>query len=190
MAGMMAARDAFGKALVDLGKVDPRVVVLDADLGVSTKASMFQDAYPDRFFQIGIAEQNMMGIAAGLAHMRGFIAGATRNGPRCASAASVRTLSASPCASFASVFAVSGATTSRSACARCGYGSSTGPLRARARKVRAATNRSAPGVGTGRTSCSRIWVSLAATSSPSLCAVHVRQFGGESPLSNLMEVKD
>ena len=72
MAEMMAARDAFGKALVDLGKVDSRVVVLDADLGVSTKASMFQDAYPDRFFQIGIAEQNMMGIAAGLAHM-GFV---------------------------------------------------------------------------------------------------------------------
>lgn len=72
MAEMMAARDAFGKALVDLGKVDPRVVVLDADAGLSTKASMFQAAYPDRFFQIGIAEQNMVGIAAGLAHM-GFV---------------------------------------------------------------------------------------------------------------------
>ena len=72
MAEMMAARDAFGKALVDLGKVDPRVVVLDADLGVSTKASMFQGAYPDRFFQIGIAEQNMMSVAAGLAR-EGFI---------------------------------------------------------------------------------------------------------------------
>ena len=55
MAEMMAARDAFGQALVDLGKVDPRVLVLDADLGVSTKASMFQDVYPERFFHIGIA---------------------------------------------------------------------------------------------------------------------------------------
>ena len=54
-----------------------------------------------------------------LAHMRGFIAGATSTGPRCASAASVRTLSAIPCASFASVFAVHGATTSRSARVRC-----------------------------------------------------------------------
>ena len=53
-------------------------------------------------------------------HMRGFIAGATSTGPRCASAASVRTLSARPCASFASVFAESGATTRTSASARCG----------------------------------------------------------------------
>jgi transketolase len=72
MAEMMAARDAFGKALVDLGAIDPRIVVCDADLGSSTKAQMFGDAYPERFFQIGIAEQNMVGIAAGLAHM-GFV---------------------------------------------------------------------------------------------------------------------
>ncbi|MBC7292815.1 MAG: transketolase family protein [Thermoleophilia bacterium] len=72
MTQMIAARDAFGQALVDLGRVDPRVVVLDADLGTSTKASMFGDAYPDRFFQVGIAEQNMVGMAAGLAHM-GFV---------------------------------------------------------------------------------------------------------------------
>lgn len=73
MVEMMAARDAFGQALVDLGKIDPRVVVCDADLGSSTKAQMFGDAYPERFFQIGIAEQNMVGIAAGLATM-GFVA--------------------------------------------------------------------------------------------------------------------
>jgi len=72
MSKMIAARDAFGQALVDLGKVDPRVVVLDADLGSSTKAQMFGDAYPERFFQVGIAEQNMVGIAAGLASM-GFV---------------------------------------------------------------------------------------------------------------------
>jgi transketolase len=73
MVEMMAERDAFGQALVDLGRIDPRIVVCDADLGSSTKAQMFGDAYPDRFFQIGIAEQNMVGIAAGLATM-GFVA--------------------------------------------------------------------------------------------------------------------
>jgi transketolase len=69
---LMATRDAFGKALVDLGAIDERIVVCDADLGSSTKAQMFGDAYPERFFQIGVAEQNMVGIAAGLAHM-GFV---------------------------------------------------------------------------------------------------------------------
>jgi transketolase len=72
MAATMAQRDAFGKALVDLGAADERILVLDADLASSTKASMFQEAYPERFFQIGIAEQNMVGIAAGLASM-GFV---------------------------------------------------------------------------------------------------------------------
>lgn len=72
MPEMIAMRDAFGRAVVELGKVNERVVVLDADLATSTKASMFEAAHPDRFFQIGIAEQNMMGIAAGLAAM-GFI---------------------------------------------------------------------------------------------------------------------
>lgn len=72
MVEMLAARDAFGAALVELGAVDPRIVVCDADLGSSTKAQMFGDVYPDRFFQVGIAEQNMVGIAAGLAHM-GFV---------------------------------------------------------------------------------------------------------------------
>jgi transketolase len=67
-----AQRDAFGAALVELGAQNDRIVVLDADLGSSTKAAEFQKAYPERFFQIGIAEQNMIGIAAGLATM-GFI---------------------------------------------------------------------------------------------------------------------
>jgi transketolase len=66
---MVAQRDAFGKALVELGAIDERVLVLDADLSSSTKANMFLAAYPERFFQIGIAEQNMIGIAAGLAAM-------------------------------------------------------------------------------------------------------------------------
>lgn len=64
---MMATRDAYGKALVKLGAMDPRVVVLDADLSKSTKTADFMKHYPDRFFNVGIAEQNMMGIAAGLA---------------------------------------------------------------------------------------------------------------------------
>jgi len=69
VAEMIAARDAFGKALVELGDANDRVVVLDADLASSTKASMFAAAHPERFFQIGIAEQNMTSIAAGMASM-------------------------------------------------------------------------------------------------------------------------
>jgi len=72
MVDLMAQRDAFGAALVDLGGRDDRICVLDADLGSSSKANLFQEACPERFFQVGIAEQNMAGIAAGLATM-GFI---------------------------------------------------------------------------------------------------------------------
>ncbi len=60
-------RPGFGEALVELGKRHQQVVVLNADLSGSTKTSMFDDAFPERFFNIGVAEQNMMGIAAGLA---------------------------------------------------------------------------------------------------------------------------
>ena len=83
---------------------------------------------------------------AGWSHMRVFIAGATSTGPACARTASVSTSSARPCAMRASVFAVSGATTSRSQRPRCGYGSSLGDLRASAVKVSGATNRSAAAV--------------------------------------------
>ncbi|MBY0372268.1 transketolase family protein [bacterium] len=62
-----ATRDSFGETLVTLGKEDPRIVVLDADLSVSTKSVLFAKAYPERFFQMGIAEANMVGTAAGLA---------------------------------------------------------------------------------------------------------------------------
>ena len=62
-----ATRDAYGKALVELGKTDKNLVVLDADLAEATKTVMFKKAYPDRFFDCGIAEADMMGIAAGLA---------------------------------------------------------------------------------------------------------------------------
>jgi transketolase len=65
-------RDAFGSALVELGKEYPNMVVLDADLHTSSKAGYFKKAYPTRFIQVGIAEQNLFGIAAGLA-LTGFI---------------------------------------------------------------------------------------------------------------------
>ncbi len=60
-------RDAVGDVLPELGERDDRVVVLDADLGHSTRAAVFGDRFPDRYFQMGIAEQNMVGVAAGLA---------------------------------------------------------------------------------------------------------------------------
>ena len=64
-----ATREGYGKALVELGAQYPNLVVLDADLAGATKTSMFQQAYPDRHIDCGIAESNMVGIAAGLATM-------------------------------------------------------------------------------------------------------------------------
>ena len=60
-------RQGYGEGLVELGKKDPNVVVLCADISDSTKSGMFRDAYPERFIETGIAEQNMMGLAVGLA---------------------------------------------------------------------------------------------------------------------------
>jgi len=62
-----STREAFGKTLVELGRVDPGIVVLDADLSPSTMTGLFAREFPDRFFNCGIQEQNMIGIAAGLA---------------------------------------------------------------------------------------------------------------------------
>jgi len=62
-----ALRVAFGETVAELGKTDPRLVVLDGDLGSSTRADIFEAAHPDRFFQMGIAEQNELGVAAGMA---------------------------------------------------------------------------------------------------------------------------
>ena len=62
-----ATRDAYGKALVELGRKYMDVVVLDADLSKSTKTADFAKEFPDRFINAGVAEQNMMGMAAGLA---------------------------------------------------------------------------------------------------------------------------
>ena len=63
----IATRDAYGEALLELGKKRKDIVVLDADLSGSTKTGKFAKAFPDRFFNIGIAEQDMIGTAAGLA---------------------------------------------------------------------------------------------------------------------------
>jgi len=67
MADKKATREAYAEALVELGKERKDLVVLDADLANSTMTGKFRDAYPDRFFDMGIAEQNMYGVAAGLA---------------------------------------------------------------------------------------------------------------------------
>jgi len=67
MSKKIATREAYGAALVELGQKNPNVVVLDADLSKSTKTYDFGKTFPERFFDIGIAEQNMMGTAAGLA---------------------------------------------------------------------------------------------------------------------------
>ena len=62
-----ATRDAYGEILKELGAKNPNIVVLDADLSSSTKTAIFAKAFPQRFFNTGIAEANMMGVAAGLA---------------------------------------------------------------------------------------------------------------------------
>ncbi|KAB3533550.1 transketolase family protein [Alkaliphilus serpentinus] len=67
MTKKIATRDAYGEALVELGKINSDVVVLDADLSKSTKTYDFSAAYPERFFNVGIAEQNLIGMSAGLA---------------------------------------------------------------------------------------------------------------------------
>jgi transketolase len=68
---MMDMRDAYGETLAEIG-VDPRVVVLDADLSHSNKSDIFGTKFPERFFEAGIAEANMVGVAAGLS-LVGFI---------------------------------------------------------------------------------------------------------------------
>ena len=62
----IATRESYGNALKELGATNPNIVVLDADLAGATKTDIFKKAYPERFFDCGIAEGNMMGIAAGL----------------------------------------------------------------------------------------------------------------------------
>ncbi len=62
----IATREAYGNALAEFGETQPRLVVLDADLAAATKTGVFQKKFPDRHIDCGIAEANMMGIAAGL----------------------------------------------------------------------------------------------------------------------------
>ncbi len=64
---MLYQRDVYGQALVELGKQDKNIVVLDADLSGSTRTSLFAKEFPERFFNFGVAEQNMMAASAGLA---------------------------------------------------------------------------------------------------------------------------
>ena len=69
MSEKIATREAYGKALVELGEQNEKVVVLDADLAGATMTKYFKAAHPDRFFDCGIAEANMMNIGAGLSTM-------------------------------------------------------------------------------------------------------------------------
>ena len=62
-----STREAYGEALAELGKINERIVVMDADLSGSTKTSTFKKAFPDRFYDFGIAEANMIDAAAGFA---------------------------------------------------------------------------------------------------------------------------
>ena len=66
----IATRESYGKTLVELGKENDKVVVLDADLAEATKTSIFAKEFPKRFFDMGIAEQDMIGTSAGLAMSR------------------------------------------------------------------------------------------------------------------------
>lgn len=72
MNGKKATRRSYGDYLVELGKRHPEIIVLDADLADATFTKLFKNEYPDRFFNCGIAEANMMGMAAGMSTM-GFI---------------------------------------------------------------------------------------------------------------------
>ena len=62
-----ATRDAFGEALRDIGRENPAVVVVDGDVANSTRTEWFGKEFPDRFFDVGIAESNLVGVASGLA---------------------------------------------------------------------------------------------------------------------------
>jgi len=68
----LSTAEIYGKTLCELGAEHPEVVALSADLAKSTKIGLFEEAYPDRFFNVGIAEQNLFGVAAGLARA-GFV---------------------------------------------------------------------------------------------------------------------
>ena len=91
----IATRDSYGAALVELAKDHPDVVVLDADLAAATKTGVFKKAYPDRHFDCGIAESNMMATAAGMAAM-GLVPPALPCSPQAAPLSRSATPSATP----------------------------------------------------------------------------------------------
>jgi len=64
-----ATRDAYGQGLIDLGAANEKIIVMDADVAAATKTGMFRKAYPDRFYNAGIAEANLMSVAGGLSTM-------------------------------------------------------------------------------------------------------------------------
>ena len=66
MADKIATRESYGKALAEFGAIYPNLVVLDADLAAATKTGTFKKAFPDRFFDCGIAENNMIAAAVGM----------------------------------------------------------------------------------------------------------------------------
>lgn len=66
----IATRQSYGEALLELGKENKNIVVLDADLSTATKTELFAKEFPERFFDMGIAEQDMLGTAAGFACSR------------------------------------------------------------------------------------------------------------------------
>ncbi len=76
MSEHVSPREALGKALVEAGQKNPDVVVLDADINPATRTCYFMERFPDRFIQVGVAEQNLMGVAAGFSTL-GFIPFAT-----------------------------------------------------------------------------------------------------------------
>ena len=67
MSEKIPTRDGFGEEIAELGKTNKKIAMVSADLEDATRAEYFRDAYPDRFFTVGIAEQDMVGMAAGLA---------------------------------------------------------------------------------------------------------------------------
>jgi transketolase len=69
VAGEMDVRKTYGETLLKLGKADARIVVLEADLMKASGSAVFREAFPERHFQVGISEQNLIGVAAGLAAM-------------------------------------------------------------------------------------------------------------------------
>ena len=72
-------RQGYADALVELGRENPRVVVLDSDVSMATKTCDFEAAFPERFFNCGVQEQNMLSVAAGMA-LEGLVPFATTFG--------------------------------------------------------------------------------------------------------------